>query len=461
MGRHFIAGLYFLYPSRLTRNLSFLLSLFLLTMAAGLSAGADRGSSDYGVPREAVSSGGSIGQAGGAYSGNDISGQPATVGESTSTDYTDFHGYLVETSLFPNVIYSANLLEDAHARGIAWTDADNDGDWDIYIARGSGPSQQDYFYINTGTGRFIESSLARIGSESDSGAGVAFADYDGDGDLDGYVQNAASSAFLWRNDGASFTERGIAEGVLPIDARMPSWGDFDADGLVDLVLPSATGATPGLYQNTGNYAIGGNPGFRPNTDALQTTTQGVGAWADLNNDGYLDLYIAQSSAPDLYFRNNGSGRFVDDSAASGIASVTRDSQGVAFGDYDLDGFLDIYVACGGSDSDLLWHNNGDGTFTDTSGAAGISDTSDGRSCLWFDADNNGDMDIYVANAGLQQDLLYVNRGNGTFQRLGTGKFEDSYGCATADYDNDGDMDVLVSGGTAHLTLYKNQSRNRN
>ena len=427
-------------------------------------------SPDYAIPRDVISGGGGLESASASYDIGDVLAQPGPVGESTSADYLVEHGYLVETDIFPDAIFSANLLDDSHSSGVAWTDVDHDGDWDLYITRGTGGDHQDYVFVNSLNGFFSQESDTWVGTETTPSLGVAFADYDSDGDLDGCVQNADATGALWRNEGGSFSNKAAAEGIVPVSSQMPSWGDYDGDGLIDLVLANDSGGLLGLFWNTGNYAVAGATGFAANTDTLTVNTQGVGAWADLSNDGRLDLYVAQTAGSDLLFINEGASGFQDHSSSAGIDALSRDGQGVAFGDYNTDGYLDIYVSCGGTDSDILWLNDGDtspadgvwdGTFTDASVAAGISDAGDGRSCTWFDVDNDGDLDIYVANAGDQPDLLYVNNGDGTFRKLPTGKAASSYGCAVADYDKDGDLDIIVTGDSAHFTLYRNECPNHN
>lgn len=419
---------------------------------------------NYSIPHSVISGGGSVASQAPPYAATEVIAQSGPVGRAESGDHTYQidHGYLVATDLFPNAAFGTGLQEDSHSYGVAWSDIDGDGDWDLFVARGSGGQTQDYVYVNNGNGVLSEVSASKIGTDAVAGFGVAFADYDGDGDLDGYVQNETASGYLWRNDGVSFANMLTEEGIVPITSRMPSWGDFDGDGLVDLVLANDSGNVPALFQNTGNYAIQNQQGFTLKPPAsLPGSTQGVAAWADLDNDGFLDLYVAQNADHDLLYINNKDGTFTESSGPAQIDVVTANSQGVAFGDYDLDGYLDIFVSCGGTDNDILWHNNGNSMFTNVAGAAGITDSSDGRSCLWLDVDNDGDLDICVANASSQTDLLYVNNGDQTFRKLPTGDATSSYGCAVADYDNDGDLDIVVTGDSDHFVLYRNECPNHN
>lgn len=436
--------------------------LILLFVLLPVIRSFSQSSTDYEIHRRSVSSGGVIRSTASSYEMDDIAGQSSPVGQGLSADYEIMHGYLVPTDIFPNVVFRTGMTNDNHGRGLAWVDLDNDDDWDLYVSRGTQADHQDYVFINNGDGTFTESSSIWTDSETRSGLGVAFADYDGDGDRDGFVQNDDNTSHLWRNDFdniPAFQDVASTEGIPSLSALMPSWGDYDGDGLVDVVLVSDSGSPPSLFENSGNYAISGAQGFLGNTSAIPDATMGVGSWADLNGDGYLDLFVAQEIGPDLLFLNDQTGGFTNTSGS--FSGVARTSQGVTFGDYNNDGLLDVFVTSGGSGNDVLWRNDGAGSFTDISSVAGITDSADGRGCVFFDVDNDGDVDLYVANASDQRDILYVNQSDGTFTQLLTGQFTSSYGCAVADYDLDGDLDIAVTGDTNYLTLYENQSTNRN
>jgi hypothetical protein len=217
------------------------------------------------------------------------------------------------------------------------------------------------------------------------------------------------------------------------------------------------------------------------------------SWGDYNNDGYLDLLIlseTSTNGPVLY-RNNGNGTFTDVTAHSGI-KLDRTYWAGVFGDYDNDGCEDIYFSghqgvTGGS-PDKLYHNNCDGTFTDVTASAGISDNLRGRGAAWADYDNDGYLDIYVANYGNNTDgstyisepnILYHNNGNGTFtnvtEKLGVtgyancpgltdrvsgsqktiGLYKQSFQPIWFDYNNDGLVDLYVSTDSDVSPLYRN------
>ncbi|MEW5979481.1 MAG: CRTAC1 family protein [Acidobacteriota bacterium] len=279
--------------------------------------------------------------------------------------------------------------------------------------------------------------------------------------------------------------------------------DFDNDGRMDLVLVQGStldqlqsGRNPGpvLYRNVGNNTF---------VDVTQGSgLEGGSGWGmgvavgDYDNDGWADLYLTRLG-PNVLYRNNGDGTFSDATGKAGVGN-SHWSTSAAFGDYDQDGDLDLYVCnyllldlkqlpepgsrpfcfylgqpvlCGprgiAGSPDVLYRNNGDGTFTDVSREAGISLATPlpGLGVVWADVDNDGDLDLYVGNDA-QANLLFLNRGNGTFQEKGLSsgvalsgdaREQASMGIDVADYDNDGRLDFFVTHFAAdYSTLYHNE-----
>ncbi len=273
--------------------------------------------------------------------------------------------------------------------------------------------------------------------------------------------------------------------------------DYDNDGDTDLYIVNAntiplTSNHNILYQNNGRGTF---------TDV--TTHAGVGdtgygvgcASADIDNDGYPEIYVTNYGVNRLYY-NNGDGTFTDITQKAGVGD-TRWGTGCAFLDYDVDGYADIYVVnymkfsveenqwwetrgirtycspteqVAGSqfvgEADILYRNNGDGTFTDTSRAAGIAHRGLGLAVAVADYDNDNDPDLHIAN-DMEADRLYRNNGDGTFTEIahltGTGYDENGMpgsgmGNAFGDYDNDGYFDLVVSNASAlPVILYRNES----
>jgi hypothetical protein len=159
------------------------------------------------------------------------------------------------------------------------------------------------------------------------------------------------------------------------------------------------------------------------------------------------------------FHNNGNGTFTKVTTGSIVTDGGHHSGGCAWGDYDNDGFLDLFVANGtfsGSENNFLYHNNGNGTFTRITNGTVATDTGKSISCAWGDYDNDGFLDLFVTNEGgpgvfpTVVNFLYHNNGDGTFTKVTTGslanEYSDSFGCSWADYDNDGFLDLFVARG---------------
>jgi hypothetical protein len=309
--------------------------------------------------------------------------------------------------------------------GIACGDYDGDGFADLFVAGynhpDTPPAHGPLLYHNDHDLSFTDVS-ASLGLPSDAvdNEGVAWADYDNDGDLDVLSSCDAGAPFLFRQDAGAFVRVTPPAGLLGAGpTNGVAWCDYDGDGLLDVFM-----STPGqgyLYHNNGDGTL---------TDlhvAAGIVTSGSGfttaaAWGDCDNDGWPDLLIAHAGGPALLFHNNGDGTFTDVSAESGV-SAAADMYSATWADYDNDGWLDCYLGTAvyadpPITQDLLFHNDHDGTFTEVSSAAGMGgDVAVGASAAWADYDNDGWLDLYVATwnwTGEAPPFLYRNNGDGTF-----------------------------------------------
>jgi len=280
--------------------------------------------------------------------------------------------------------------------------------------------------------------------------------------------------------------------------------DYDNDGWLDMWL--VQGSTVERFRRGDNphgalYRNRRDGTFQDVTRKAGLTEPGWGmgvTFADYDNDGWTDIYLT-NLGPNVLYRNRGDGTFENVTARAGVAG-NRWSSSSAFGDYDGDGYLDLYVCnyitvdfdhlpepgsggycvykgrpvmCGprglpGS-PDVLYRNNGDGTFQDVTREAGVTDQDRlfGLSVVWSDIDNDSDLDLYVGNDD-GPNLLYLNNGDGTFEELGfltglavsmDGRNQGSMGVDIADYDNDGLLDAFVTHfASDYPTLYHNQGR---
>ncbi len=325
-------------------------------------------------------------------------------------------------------------------------------------------------------------------------SGGGFIDYDGDGDLDVYLLNGAAipgfvpdrplSSVLYRNDGdGTFTDVTSQAGVGNADGYGMGLAvaDYDNDGDDDLFVTNY-GANV-LYRNEGDGTFRDVTGQANLTVPKDPTFSTSAAFLDYDRDGCLDLYVCAyvefdfetnrrcsrdgiqsycgpdiyEGAADLLYRNNGDGTFTDVSAEAGIANPDGKGLGVVGGDYDGDGWTDIFVA-NDLTPDFLYRNNGDGTFTDMALLAGVAYGEDGvaRAGMGVDIgdyDRNGSPDIYVTNFSLEPNSLHRNNGNGTFTEttFGAGVGNPTllflgFGTAFKDFDHDGWLDIFAANG---------------
>jgi hypothetical protein len=359
---------------------------------------------------------------------------------------------------------TTSSLTGVRSSSSTWGDYDADGDLDLVVTGNAGSGSGTptaTIYRNDGGGTFtpLGAGLTSVAGSS------AWGDYDGDGDLDLVVTGADESlnatATIYRNDGGgTFTDIGASlTGV--IFGTSSAWGDYDGDGDLDLVVTGADGSTSTamIYRN------GGEGTFTPLGAGLTGVRNGSSAWGDYDADGDLDLVVT-GRASLIYtatiYRNDGEGTFTD--IGAGLTGVQASSS--AWGDYDGDGDLDLVVTGfdGSNPTATIYRNDGEGTFTGIgAGLTGVASSSS----AWGDYDGDGDLDLVVTGADADADdnptaTIYRNDGGGTFTPLDAG-LTGVYGGSSAwgDYDGDGDLDLVVTGeagfSSRTATIYENQS----
>ncbi|MFA6030033.1 MAG: FG-GAP-like repeat-containing protein [Elusimicrobiota bacterium] len=274
--------------------------------------------------------------------------------------------------------------------------------------------------------------IVRFTASGGDARGIAWGDCDGDGWLDALVTNSGSSVWLARNDRAGgFTVSALAG--TSGNARGVAWGDYDNDGLLDAAVGLANGGGGVLLMtNTGD--CGFTSGVLPLSAGQDV--RGV-AWGDYDNDGRLDLAVAVAGAAgDFVMRQEADLSF----SSAPLGGTTYDSQGVAWGDYDNDGYLDLVFANYSNQKPVLVRNRGDGGFNAgvQVGAANLF----GHGVAWGDYNNDGKLDFIVAVEG--DEVLYRNDGGGAFTAISiTGVGGTTVGLGLADYNNDGRLDFAL------------------
>ena len=357
-------------------------------------------------------------------------------------------------------------------RGSAWGDYDNDGDVDIFAV---GNFATHALYRNNGDGTFTDVAAQAGVADPRGGWGSLFADYDNDGDLDIYVTRngwfGAGENTLYRNNGdGTFTDVTKEAGVEdPQTSFCAAFGDYDNDGYLDLYIADGVlgdGAPNVLYHNNGNGAftnMAAQAGVDHRGKAIGT------AFGDYDKDGHLDIHVVNVEQPNVLYHNNGDGTFTDVTEIAGMKLPITSGFVTFFFDYDNDLDLDIFISNFGSfsafiesqitgtalqdnDRQMLYCNNGDGTFTDVTKEAGLYKSFGAMGANFGDVDNDGYLDIYLANGGpqmgrLETDALFHNDGDGTFSDItdfaGLGSIGKGHGVTFGDYDGDGDLDIYV------------------
>ena len=250
----------------------------------------------------------------------------------------------------------------------------------------------------------------------------------------------------------------VTDGHIVSSGKMSrglAWGDYNNDGFPDLFVANSQGQTNFLYRNQGDGT------FIPvdESEIMQIRSYSEsGNWIDYDSDGDLDLFITNiRSEPNFLFRNNGDESFTRVTDGE-IVSEMRSSTGSCWADFDNDGDLDVFVANRDGQNNSLFASNGDGSFAKLASGEIVSDGGDSRACGWADVDGDADLDLYVGNAH-EANFFYTNNGDGTFVRMIQGSFTNeisyTYGLSWADVDNDGDIDLFVANVQDANVLYLN------
>jgi enediyne biosynthesis protein E4 len=389
--------------------------------------------------------------------------------------------------------------------GVAWIDYDQDGLMDLYFVQSGATDAykpahplRSALYHNNGDGTFTDvTAKAKVGGEGHYGQGVAVGDFDNDGFPDLYVTGYGSAILYHNNGDGTFTDVTAKAGVADQGnwSSSAGWFDFDKDGWLDLVVvnylewspkdnPWCGERKPGYrsYCAPGNYKGLRTKLYHNNHDGTFTDVSdksGVGipeskgmgvVLADFNMDGWPDIAIANDTWPNFLFQNSRDGTFTDVSLISGLAASEdgryEAGMGIDAADMDGDGLLDVYITHLDFELNRLYHNNGDGTFTDVTYSSGIGNKAmllSGVAAKFIDYDNDGWPDIVQANGAMVDNvslyhslvsykeplLMFHNLGKGHFEKASDALGPDfvrpvaGRGLATADFFNDGQVGLAV------------------
>jgi hypothetical protein len=423
-------------------------------------------------------------------------------------------------------IETKKYIIETTGTGVAIFDYDNDGWPDIFLVNGTrlegipkGDAPSNHLYRNNHDGTFTDVTTQAGLTATGWGQGVCVGDYDNDGWEDLYVTYYGKNR-LYHNQGGVFTEVAEKAGVA---GSGKAWGsgcafvDYDRDGKLDLIVANyvdfdlSTAPAPGqratclwkgvpvmcgprglpgakniLYHNKGDGTF-----EDVTTKAHVDRTDGHYSLSvstlDFDEDGWPDIYVACDSTPSILYRNNHDGTFTDVAVTAGAAfnedGREQAGMGTTVADFNGDGHLDIFKTNFSDDTSTLYRNNGDGTFTDATSAAGLGLYTQylGWGTMFFDFDNDGWPDLILANGHVYPEvdsqhlgssykeprILYRNNGDGTFSDIsasagsGITTPASSRGLAVGDLWNDGRMSVVVSNMNAPASLLVNQARTAN
>ena len=415
--------------------------------------------------------------------------------------------------------FGKKYLPETIGSGGAFLDYDNDGwqdiilvnsmDWPENKKRRSFPA----LYHNNKDGTFTDVTAQSGLAVEMYGIGVAAADYDNDGNIDIYITCVGPNRLFRNSGGGKFVDVTARAGVGdPGFSTAAAWFDYDNDGKLDLFVGNYVewstqtdqhctldgknksyctpqtykGQSATLFHNRGNGSFE-NVTERANLNDPAGKTLGV-ALLDYDDDGWMDLFVANDTEPNKLYRNNRNGTFTDNGIIAGVAfsqaGTARAGMGVDAADYDGSGRQSVVIGNFTNESIALYHNDGSGLFTDDAPASGIGKMSAQSltfACFFFDYNLDGLLDIFAANGHVSDDIsvvqptvkyaqpphLFHNRGKKKFEEV-TSKLGRALnraivgrGAAYGDYDNDGDLDLLITANNGPARLLRNENANQN
>jgi enediyne biosynthesis protein E4 len=378
---------------------------------------------------------------------------------------------LLQAQMFTRIYEGDIVTDEDNSFCSAWADVDNDEDLDLFV---SNYGNNNCLYLNNGDGSFDKLQTGSIVNDGGTSLSGFWIDYDNDTLLDMFVTNDhTSSNFLYKNLGNGNFNRITNSPILSGNYYYHSeWSDYDKNGVIDIFLCNArANSFDKLFKgtNSGTFIEVDNEYWQ------QDGTKSVSAnWIDLNNDSFLDLYISKTYGIDnrLYFNLQDDGFLPMNQDESVIVSDQGYSNSSNWIDYDNDGDFDLFVVNSNYQRNCLYRNDGNLNFNKILDTPLYTEESNTRSAGWGDYDNDGDIDVFIANGFWDEDrlnYLYNNDGFGNFELIENDAMcsdeTNSIGCNWVDYDNDGDLDLFVANGTSYVVskncFYKNEGNKNN
>ena len=411
-------------------------------------------------------------------------------------------------------------LPESTGAGCAFLDYDSDGWMDIYLVNSGkcdfytpDPPLRNALYRNNRDGTFTDVTEKAGVAGGGFGQGVAVGDYDRDGLPDLYITQYGRSILFHNNGDGTFSDVTEKAGVAaPGWSSSAVWFDYDNDGLLDLFVCQFAHFSkeenkpcgvhedgrrhyciPKIYQPMPSWLFrnNGNGTFTDVSKSAGISSHLGKAWgvvaSDVNNDGWMDLFVANDTTANFLFVNDGKGKFTETGTEAGVAyssnGLPRSGMGVDSADFNDDGWQDLFVANLDREDFAIYRNNRDGTFDDLAIPMGIAKATrsmSGWGLKFFDYDNDGNLDLFFAN-GNPDDLITALHGESSYEEplvlfRNTGKSFDnvsaqsgplfalpmsSRGLAIGDFDNDGAVDVLISVNNGAPRLLRNNAGRRN